>query len=221
MFLGSLRKILAPTSARPPTNREKWKHLLALKFLVSLQGDELFSGDAHSYLCLIVHLVCVSERVMPYFAQEPLSYLTLPTIKNAYKSFSIKINFRPDNVDGESTSASSPSGFLPHWIFELNVGSLWVCTLSHVLTLNSPASLVPFPSPPLHLLLAPSWWWEGLVLYAGECPRLRAAAAQVESSCRACKVHPAQDCEGDGAWPLLSDRLPEHFWAAITKQAQI
>lgn len=41
---------------------------------------------------------------MPYFAQEPLSYLTLPTIKNAYKSFSIKINFRPDNVDGEFTS---------------------------------------------------------------------------------------------------------------------
>uniref|UniRef100_A0A3B4XVX7 Heparan sulfate proteoglycan 2 n=1 Tax=Seriola lalandi dorsalis TaxID=1841481 RepID=A0A3B4XVX7_SERLL len=38
--------------------------------------------------------------VMPYFAQEPLSYLTLPTIKNAYKAFSIKINFRPDNVDG-------------------------------------------------------------------------------------------------------------------------
>lgn len=42
-----------------------------------------------------------SERVMPYFAQEPLSYLTLPTIKNAYKAFSIKINFRPDNVDGK------------------------------------------------------------------------------------------------------------------------
>lgn len=39
---------------------------------------------------------------MPYFAQEPLSYLTLPTIKNAYKAFSIKINFRPDNVDGKN-----------------------------------------------------------------------------------------------------------------------
>lgn len=38
---------------------------------------------------------------MPYFAQEPLSYLTLPTIKNAYKTFNIKINFRPDNVDGK------------------------------------------------------------------------------------------------------------------------
>ncbi|KAA8591296.1 hypothetical protein FQN60_002239 [Etheostoma spectabile] len=40
------------------------------------------------------------KRVMPYFAQDPVSYLTLPTIKNAYKAFSIKINFRPDNVDG-------------------------------------------------------------------------------------------------------------------------
>ncbi|XP_042159697.1 basement membrane-specific heparan sulfate proteoglycan core protein isoform X4 [Oncorhynchus tshawytscha] len=42
----------------------------------------------------------VHDRVMPYFTQEPLSHLTLPTIKNAYKSFSIKISFRPDNPDG-------------------------------------------------------------------------------------------------------------------------
>ncbi|XP_053705091.1 basement membrane-specific heparan sulfate proteoglycan core protein isoform X1 [Synchiropus splendidus] len=52
-------------------------------------------GKVESFTKLEVH-----ERVMPYFAQEPLSYLTLPTIKNAYKTFSIKINFRPDNVDG-------------------------------------------------------------------------------------------------------------------------
>lgn len=39
---------------------------------------------------------------MPYFAQEPLSYLTLPTIRNAYKTFTIKVTFRPDNVDGEA-----------------------------------------------------------------------------------------------------------------------
>ncbi|KAM3617456.1 uncharacterized protein V6R79_006391 [Siganus canaliculatus] len=52
-------------------------------------------GKVEAFTTLQVH-----ERVMPYFAQEPLSYLTLPTIKNAYKSFSIKINFRPDNVDG-------------------------------------------------------------------------------------------------------------------------
>ncbi|XP_058499022.1 basement membrane-specific heparan sulfate proteoglycan core protein isoform X3 [Solea solea] len=52
-------------------------------------------GKVEAFTTLQVH-----ERVMPYFAQEPLSYLTLPTIKNAYKVFSIKINFRPDNVDG-------------------------------------------------------------------------------------------------------------------------
>ncbi|XP_054634283.1 basement membrane-specific heparan sulfate proteoglycan core protein isoform X11 [Dunckerocampus dactyliophorus] len=52
-------------------------------------------GKVEAFTRLEVH-----ERVMPYFAQEPLSYLTLPTIKNAYKAFSIKINFRPDNVDG-------------------------------------------------------------------------------------------------------------------------
>ncbi|KAM4611104.1 basement membrane-specific heparan sulfate proteoglycan core protein [Polymixia lowei] len=52
-------------------------------------------GKVEAFTTLNVH-----ERVMPYFAQEPLSYLTLPTIKNAYKAFNIKITFRPDNVDG-------------------------------------------------------------------------------------------------------------------------
>ncbi|KAL2104346.1 hypothetical protein ACEWY4_001214 [Coilia grayii] len=52
-------------------------------------------GKVQAFTNLTVH-----ERVMPYFTQEPLSYLTLPTIKNAYKTFSIKITFRPDNVDG-------------------------------------------------------------------------------------------------------------------------
>ncbi|XP_061650010.1 basement membrane-specific heparan sulfate proteoglycan core protein isoform X12 [Phyllopteryx taeniolatus] len=52
-------------------------------------------GKVEAFTRLDVH-----ERVMPYFAQEPLSYLTLPTIKNAYNAFGIKINFRPDNVDG-------------------------------------------------------------------------------------------------------------------------
>ncbi|MEQ2158376.1 hypothetical protein GOODEAATRI_011686 [Goodea atripinnis] len=52
-------------------------------------------GNVAAFTKLEVH-----ERVMPYFAQEPLSYLTLPTIKNAYKAFNIKVNFRPDNVDG-------------------------------------------------------------------------------------------------------------------------
>ncbi|KAM9343546.1 basement membrane-specific heparan sulfate proteoglycan core protein [Pholidichthys leucotaenia] len=66
-------------------------------------------GDSGTYVCTASNrqgkveaftTLQVHERVMPYFAQEPWSYLTLPTIKNAYKAFSIKINLRPDNVDG-------------------------------------------------------------------------------------------------------------------------
>ncbi|KAL7859348.1 hypothetical protein SRHO_G00144950 [Serrasalmus rhombeus] len=52
-------------------------------------------GKVQAFTKLKVH-----ERVMPYFSQEPLSYLTLPTIKNSYKAFNVKIIFRPDNVDG-------------------------------------------------------------------------------------------------------------------------
>ncbi|XP_062314893.1 basement membrane-specific heparan sulfate proteoglycan core protein isoform X7 [Osmerus eperlanus] len=65
--------------------------------------------DSGTYVCAAINKqgrveaftnLTVHERVMPYFTQEPLSYLTLPTIKNSYKAFSIKITFRPDNVDG-------------------------------------------------------------------------------------------------------------------------
>ncbi|XP_067302205.1 basement membrane-specific heparan sulfate proteoglycan core protein isoform X7 [Pseudorasbora parva] len=66
-------------------------------------------SDAGTYVCTAANKqgkveaftrLNVHERVMPQFTQEPLSYLTLPTIKNSYKAFSIKITFRPDNADG-------------------------------------------------------------------------------------------------------------------------
>ncbi|XP_069039964.1 basement membrane-specific heparan sulfate proteoglycan core protein isoform X5 [Lepisosteus oculatus] len=52
-------------------------------------------GKVQAFSMLKVH-----ERVVPYFTQTPISYLTLPTIKNAYKAFHIKVTFRPDTVDG-------------------------------------------------------------------------------------------------------------------------
>ncbi|XP_061075720.1 basement membrane-specific heparan sulfate proteoglycan core protein-like isoform X1 [Conger conger] len=52
-------------------------------------------GKVQAFSTLRVH-----ERVVPYFTQTPLSYLTLPTIKNSYKAFNIKITFRPDTTDG-------------------------------------------------------------------------------------------------------------------------
>ncbi|XP_023578281.1 basement membrane-specific heparan sulfate proteoglycan core protein isoform X8 [Octodon degus] len=65
--------------------------------------------DAGTYVCTatnrqgkvkaFVHLQ-VPERVVPYFTQTPHSFLPLPTIKDAYRKFEIKITFRPDSADG-------------------------------------------------------------------------------------------------------------------------
>ncbi|XP_067328853.1 basement membrane-specific heparan sulfate proteoglycan core protein isoform X4 [Anolis sagrei] len=42
----------------------------------------------------------VRERVVPYFTQDPQSFLVLPTMKDAYKTFAVEITFRPDTPDG-------------------------------------------------------------------------------------------------------------------------
>nr|XP_054952810.1 basement membrane-specific heparan sulfate proteoglycan core protein isoform X2 [Pan paniscus] len=65
--------------------------------------------DAGTYVCTatnrqgkvkaFAHLQ-VPERVVPYFTQTPYSFLPLPTIKDAYRKFEIKITFRPDSADG-------------------------------------------------------------------------------------------------------------------------
>ncbi|VFV24759.1 basement membrane-specific heparan [Lynx pardinus] len=65
--------------------------------------------DAGTYVCTatnhqgkvkaFAHLQ-VPERVVPYFTQTPHSFLPLPTIKDAYRKFEIKITFRPDSSDG-------------------------------------------------------------------------------------------------------------------------
>ncbi|XP_042199708.1 basement membrane-specific heparan sulfate proteoglycan core protein [Callorhinchus milii] len=41
----------------------------------------------------------VRDRVVPYFTQDPVSYIALPTIKDAYHKFEIRITFRPDAAD--------------------------------------------------------------------------------------------------------------------------
>uniref|UniRef100_A0ABM5EK41 Basement membrane-specific heparan sulfate proteoglycan core protein isoform X2 n=1 Tax=Pogona vitticeps TaxID=103695 RepID=A0ABM5EK41_9SAUR len=42
----------------------------------------------------------VRERVVPYFTQNPQSFLVLPTMKDAHKTFEIEVTFRPDSPDG-------------------------------------------------------------------------------------------------------------------------
>lgn len=90
--------------------------------------------------------VVSAERVMPYFSQEPLSYLKLPTIKNSYKAFNIRITFRPDNVDGKPPSSEhhSESSVIKCFMFRfVNSTFLLFCPDSYR-------------------------WYEGLILYTGE-----------------------------------------------------
>ncbi|XP_066058873.1 basement membrane-specific heparan sulfate proteoglycan core protein isoform X2 [Chamaea fasciata] len=65
--------------------------------------------DAGVYTCVAAnhrgqqtayYVLKVQEHVIPYFGQSPLSFLPLPTIKDAYKRFEILITFRPDAADG-------------------------------------------------------------------------------------------------------------------------
>ncbi|XP_067423107.1 basement membrane-specific heparan sulfate proteoglycan core protein isoform X3 [Emydura macquarii macquarii] len=64
--------------------------------------------DAGIYVCTASNrqgkvtafsMLKVRERVVPYFTQNPQAFLTLPTIKDAYKKFEIQITFRPDTAD--------------------------------------------------------------------------------------------------------------------------
>lgn len=78
---------------------------------------------------LILLCVAFAERVMPYFSQEPLSYLKLPTVKNSYKAFKIKITFRPDNVDGKQLTIQNLH--LNSFVFQMEQdASCSVCKLN-------------------------------------------------------------------------------------------
>ncbi|XP_065431035.1 basement membrane-specific heparan sulfate proteoglycan core protein isoform X4 [Chrysemys picta bellii] len=65
--------------------------------------------DAGIYVCTASNrqgkvttfsMLKVRERVVPYFTQNPQTFLALPTIKDAYKKFEIQITFRPETADG-------------------------------------------------------------------------------------------------------------------------
>ncbi|XP_029434740.1 basement membrane-specific heparan sulfate proteoglycan core protein isoform X5 [Rhinatrema bivittatum] len=64
--------------------------------------------DAGTYVCTAINrqgkvtafsMLKVRERVVPYFTDSPRSHLKLPTIKDAYKKFEVRITFRPDTAD--------------------------------------------------------------------------------------------------------------------------
>ncbi|XP_066260113.1 basement membrane-specific heparan sulfate proteoglycan core protein isoform X1 [Euwallacea similis] len=64
--------------------------------------------DAGTYICSVtnqrrtldVPIVLVVTGIIPYFTQAPNSYVTLPTLADAYLQFSFEISFKPENDHG-------------------------------------------------------------------------------------------------------------------------
>jgi hypothetical protein len=46
--------------------------------------------------------VLVVTGVVPYFAQAPTSFMTLPTLPDAYLEFNIEVSFKPESAHGEN-----------------------------------------------------------------------------------------------------------------------
>lgn len=46
-------------------------------------------------------VVLNTGTLVPYFQQNPVSYIEYPTIGDAYLEFDIEISFRPEVTDGE------------------------------------------------------------------------------------------------------------------------
>lgn len=94
-------KTQAPMSALPPIIRARSKPSPTYRCQVRPPSPR--TGNAlpapRGYHLSLSSLP--AERVVPYFTQTPRSFLTLPTIKDAYRKFEIKITFRPDSADGE------------------------------------------------------------------------------------------------------------------------
>ncbi|XP_039611708.1 basement membrane-specific heparan sulfate proteoglycan core protein isoform X4 [Polypterus senegalus] len=84
-----------------PSNASVEGNVLTIPFVTSVHtGTYVCTASNNQGKVQAFSMLKVRERVVPYFTQTPLSYLTLPTIKNAYKTFHIKITFRPDTPDG-------------------------------------------------------------------------------------------------------------------------
>ena len=47
--------------------------------------------------------VLVVTGVVPHFAQSPQSYMSLPTLPDAYLKFNIEISFKPEDKNGTSS----------------------------------------------------------------------------------------------------------------------
>ena len=64
--------------------------------------------DFGEYVCIATNphgfaegvIILQSGELVPFFNQNPVSYMSYPTIRDAYKTFDIEISFKPQTTDG-------------------------------------------------------------------------------------------------------------------------
>ena len=54
----------------------------------------------HAVINSLVMLICVVELV-PYFTQNPVSYMSYPPLNDAYLDFDVEMSFAPETTDGK------------------------------------------------------------------------------------------------------------------------
>ncbi|ERL92782.1 hypothetical protein D910_10090 [Dendroctonus ponderosae] len=92
----------------PVISRSINQSINGLSLQKSIQLNSVGAIDAGTYICtansqqrtLDVAIVLVVTGIIPYFTQAPNSYITLPTLPDAYLQFSFEVSFKPENNYG-------------------------------------------------------------------------------------------------------------------------
>jgi hypothetical protein len=80
---------------------------------VAVQGASLIIDAAEpkhagTYICkannsiteVEMTTILIVSGIVPYFAQAPVSYISLDTLPDAYLAFDVEVSFKPENPDG-------------------------------------------------------------------------------------------------------------------------
>lgn len=102
--------------------------------------------EAGTYICTVnndhesieIPTVLVVTGVVPYFSQAPISYISLPPVRDSYLKFNIEVSFKPESRDGiilynDETNHGKGDFILlalvrgyPHFSFDLGSGPVTI-----------------------------------------------------------------------------------------------
>ena len=91
-------------------NRWESTYSISICFFLqkTIQLNSVGAIDAGTYVCsatsqkrtLDIPIILVVTGIIPYFTQAPNSFISLPTLPDAYLQFSFEVSFKPENDYG-------------------------------------------------------------------------------------------------------------------------